>query len=71
MEGDENYSGGKMGSGQPAIVYAGTFYPDDKDLELVIVGHSSSDGSNGNIYTDLEKLSTSKSIVERISVTIQ
>lgn len=70
-EGDENYSGGKMGSGQPAIVYAGTFYPDEKDLELLIVGHSSSDGSDGNIYTDLEKLSTSKSIVERISVKIQ
>jgi len=68
---DENYSGGKMGSGQPAIVYAGTFYPDDNDLELVIVGYSSPDGSDGNIYTDLEKLSTSKSIVERISITIQ
>lgn len=70
-EGDANYSGGKMGSGQPAIVYTGTLYPDCKELELSEAGRSSSDGSDGYIYTDLEKLSTAKSIVERIRVSIQ
>lgn len=70
-EGDVNYSGGEMGSGQPAIVYAGTLYPSTKELELITIGHSSPDGSNGNIYTDMEKLSTAKSIVEKINVTIE
>lgn len=70
-EGDVNYSGGKMGSGQPAIVYAGTLYPDMEELELVVFGRSSSDGLDGHIYSDLEKLSTAKSIVESINVSIQ
>jgi hypothetical protein len=70
-EGEDNYSGGKMGSGQPALVYAGTLYPDNEELELVLVGRSSSDGSDGKIYTDLEKISTAKDIIERIIVSIQ
>ena len=70
-EEDANYSGGKMGSGQPAIVYAGTLCPGTQELELVMVGRSSSDGSDGHIYSDLEKLSTAKSIVEHIKVSIQ
>jgi len=56
--GDANYSGGDMGSGQPAIVYAGTIYPETKDMELQIIGHISPDGSNGNINTDFVKLAT-------------
>lgn len=70
-EGEVNYSGGEMGSGQPAIVYAGTLYPGTKDVELIMIGHSSPDGSNGEIYTDMEKLSTAKSIVEKIIVTVE
>jgi len=67
--GDANYSGGDMGSGQPAIIYAGTLNPVSNELELQIIGYSSPDGSNGNINTDFEKLTTSKTIVGKIKVT--
>ena len=50
-EGEPGYSGGRHGSGQPAVVYAA-----DVDLssgreqfEAVLVGHSSPDGSSGGI----------------------
>lgn len=69
-EGSDNYSGGKMGSGQPAIIYAATLYPLDSELALIPIGRSSSNGSDGNIYTDLEKLSTAKSIVKQVKVKI-
>ena len=69
-KGDENYSGGEMGSGQPAIVYAATIYPDTKNAELKLIGHSSPDGSTGNIYDDLEKLTSAKSIVKSIKITV-
>lgn len=71
LEGDVNYSGGDMGSGQPAIIYSGTLNPGSKELELQIIGYSSPDGSNGNIYTDMEKLTTAKTIVGKIKVTIK
>ena len=54
QEGDDNYSGGKEGSGQPAVVYAA-------DIDLTsgvtsyvasLIGHSSPDGSSGQLYTD-------------------
>lgn len=71
LEGDLNYSGGNMGSGQPAIIYAGTLNPGAKELELQIIGYSSPDGSTGNIYTDMDKLSTAKTIVGKIKVTLE
>jgi hypothetical protein len=70
-EGDVNYSGGDMGSGQPAVIYAGTLNPGAKELELQMIGYSSADGTNGNIYNDMEKLSTAKTIVGKIRVTIE
>jgi hypothetical protein len=70
-EGDANYSGGDMGSGQPAVIYAGTLNPGAKELELQMIGYSSADGTNGNIYNDMEKLSTAKTIVGKIRVTIE
>ncbi len=69
-EGDENYSGGEMGSGQPAVIYGDTIYPFQTEAELRLIGRSSSDGSNGAIYTDLEKITTAKFIVKSIKVQI-
>ena len=66
-EGDDNYSGGKEGSGQPAVVYAATIYPNQQNTFLKLIGHSSVDGSDGIIYSDLEKLTTAKSIIKQIS----
>lgn len=67
---DDNYSGGKEGSGQPAIIYSGLLYPESGDVELEIIGHSSPDGSNGEIYSSLEKLTSAKNIVKNIRVTV-
>jgi hypothetical protein len=70
-EGDANYSGGEEGSGQPAVVYSATVYPDTKTAVLELIGHSSPDGSNGNVYSDLQKLTTAKTIVKSIKLTIK
>lgn len=68
---DDNYSGGKMGSGQPAVVYAGTIDPNQQFTSLILIGHSSADGTDGGIYSDLEKLTTAKNIVKQISIEIR
>lgn len=60
-----------MGSGQPAIIYAVTVYPETTSALFEIIGHSSPDGSNGNIYMDLQTLTSAKSIVKSIKLTIQ
>jgi hypothetical protein len=70
-EGDDNYTGGAQGSGQPAVIYAATVYPDTKHTVLEPIGYSSPDGSTGHIYLDLEKLTTAKSIVKSIHLTIK
>lgn len=69
---DDNYSGGAWGSGQPALIYSAEI---DLSLEkqnyvLHLIGHSSPDGSNGNIYQDLAGLTTAKDLVRKITVTI-
>ena len=48
-EGDANYSGGKMGSGQPAVVYATTvdLSSGQHEFPAALIGHSSPDGSDG------------------------
>jgi hypothetical protein len=72
-EGEPNYSGGKEGSGQPAIVYAA-----DVDLstgatsfEAVLIGHSSPDGTSGRIDADMSHFTTAIHIVKRITVNIK
>lgn len=69
-KGDENYSGGKEGSGQPAVIYSAGIDGTSDTYELQLIGRSSADGSDGNIYNDLEKLTSAKSIVKSITVEI-
>ena len=64
--GEINYSGGEMGSGQPAVVYSVIVLPDTEEATLTLVGHSSPDGSDGLVYSDLESLTTARSIVGSI-----
>jgi hypothetical protein len=71
QEGDGNYSGGGEGSGQPGVIYATTVYPDTKNAILELIGHSSPDGSTGDIYPDMQKLTSAKSIVKSIILTIK
>lgn len=73
QKGDANYSGGKKGSGQPAIVYAA--YVDlssgEKSFEANLIGHSSPDGSSGDLMQDLTGLTTALQIVKGITINIQ
>lgn len=72
-EGDANYSGGKEGSGQPAVIYAAIvdLTSNNHIFEAELIGHSSPDGSDGNIDTDISSLTTALHIVKRITVEIQ
>lgn len=73
QESDANYSGGPKGSGQPALVYAA--YVDlssgEKSFEAGLIGHSSADGSSGELSEDLSGLTTALQIVERVIIYIQ
>lgn len=72
-EGEENYSGGKEGSGQPAVVYAARvdLSSGKKSFNAVLIGHSSPDGTSGVVYEDTSKLTTALQIVKHISINIQ
>ncbi len=72
-EGDANYSGGKMGSGQPAIVYQikVDLTNGQREFKGELIGHSSPDGSDGNIYSDTSKLTTALDIVKGITAHFQ
>lgn len=70
-KGAANYSGGTEGSGQPAVIYSATIYPETTHAVLQLIGHSSPDGSTGDIYTDMQTLTTAKTIVKSITVTIK
>jgi hypothetical protein len=71
-EGDSNYSGGKMGSGQPAIVYQVVvdLTNGQKEFGGELIGHSSPDGSDGRIYSDISRLTTALNIVGGVTVYI-
>lgn len=72
-EGTPFYSGGKDGSGQPALVYKA-------DIDLTsgqtvftarLIGHSSPDGSDGKIYTDMDGMTSALEIIKAINITIK
>lgn len=69
-KGSANYSGGSEGSGQPAVIYSTIIYPETTNANLKLIGHSSPDGTTGDVYNDLQKLTTAKTIVKSINVTI-
>lgn len=66
--GTPNYSGGEMGGGQPALVYAATVDGSENVVELKLLGHSSADGSCGNIFTNTDHLDSALKIVNKITV---
>lgn len=73
QKGDLNYSGGKEGSGQPALVYAAIIETTSthKTIEARLIGHSSPDGSSGNIYSDMSGITSALDIIDRITVQYQ
>lgn len=72
-EGATNYSGGKEGSGQPAVVYVADIDLESgkKEFKATLVGHSSPDGSDGKIVSDVSSLTTALHIVKNIIIHIQ
>lgn len=69
-EGDSNYSGGKKGSGQPAVIYAAQIdlTSGKKEFKARLLGHSSPDGSDGYIYEGVSTLTTALQIVKQITI---
>lgn len=72
-EEDYNYSGGKEGSGQPAVIYSAAIdlNSDRKEYTATIIGHSSPDGSNGNINPDISSLTSALNIAKEITINIE
>lgn len=72
-EGALNYSGGKEGSGQPALIYQAEvdLSGGSKTFGASLIGHSSPDGSDGEIHTDMSGLTTALDIVKRITIHIE
>lgn len=72
-EGDANYSGGDMGSGQPAVVYAAKvdLMADETTFKAELIGHSSPDGTNGDVQPDISSPTTALNIVRQITINIQ
>lgn len=68
--GDPNYSGGKEGSGQPAVIYRAEvdLNAPVNEWPVNLCGHSSTGGSDGKLYPGTETLTTALSIVERIII---
>ena len=68
--GAENYSGGPWGSGQPALVYRALVDPaaDISQWEMELIGHSSPDGSGGEIEEDMSGITTAGDIVSSLLV---
>jgi hypothetical protein len=63
------YSGGEMGSGQPAVVYSVILELSelkDGPVRLNLEGHSSPDGTDGNLYPDCGSLTTALNIVDSV-----
>ena len=73
QQGDSNYSGGKEGSGQPALVYAAevNLTSGEKEFQLNLIGHSSPDGSDGDITTDISSITTALNIVKSITINLK
>ncbi|NTW24889.1 MAG: hypothetical protein HGA37_09330 [Lentimicrobium sp.] len=59
-------------SSQPAVVYAAVIDPSVKGVAVRLepVGRSHQSGENGNLYTDLETLTTALRIASEITVTV-
>lgn len=67
--GDSNY----FGSLQPALVYAVTVNPENKETEYHLnpIGHSHPTGDDGRLFTDLSTLTTAREIAHKIIVRIK
>lgn len=70
---DDTFHNGTGQLGQPSIIFETLIDMEDgKDYYLMeLIGHGHHSGQNGNIYTDLSRLTTAKKIMERIVVGVK
>ena len=70
--GTPGYSGGPWGSGQPALVYAAEVdrarLASGSPTTLECIGHSSPDGSSGEINRDLTGVTTAAQILDEVEI---
>jgi hypothetical protein len=73
IKGEDNYSGGEQGSGQPSLVYATTIdlQNANKEYNLKLIGHGSPDGSSDTLIIDLSKITSAKHIIESVKINIK
>jgi len=67
-----NYSGGPWGSGQPSLIYGASLKTevDAGPVDLELLGHGSLAGEDGEVYRNLEGLSTALQILKNVHVRI-
>ncbi len=72
-ETDFAYSGGKMGSGQPSIVYSGKLKIGDMETTTALekIGHGHPAGKTGDVFLNFKNLDTALDIIESIQVKYQ
>jgi hypothetical protein len=72
-EGEAGYSGGEEGSGQPAVVYSAAIDLSSpaKSYTATLSGHSSPDGTDGEIVPDTSSLTSALKITNGITITIE
>lgn len=60
-------------SGQPSLVYAANFTSDffNKKIELMPIGHGHYSGKNGNLYTELNTLTSALNILKSVTCTLR
>jgi hypothetical protein len=71
--GDPGYSGGKLGSGQPSLVYAADVDLDSgvREWRFALIGRGSPDGTDGSINPDVSGLTTALNMVDSITASLK
>lgn len=69
----ENETVPTKGGGQPALIYSAVIdvsHP-SREYEMMLVGHSSPDGSNGRLYSDIATVTTARQMIDKVIVKIE
>lgn len=72
-KGGENQTVRTKDGGQPALIYSTVIdvsHP-SREYEMMLVGHSSPDGSNGRLYSDIATVTTAQQIIDKVIVKIE
>ena len=71
--GEPGYSGGAYGSGQPSVIYRAyvdLLNPEQSETVFRLIGHGSSDGSDGDVASNLDGIGTALEIVDEVRLRV-